>query len=391
MVVSLQRVRRMPVFLVLILIGGGLTPRLALSDETEAENSEPRVVVNILDDAQWSQLDHSIDLGLKYLSTQQTDDGSFETFRTGQPAVTSLCVMAFLSQGHVPDGGPYGRQITRAIDFVLSQQRADGLLFGQHVEESFDKDNGFHTCIYNHAIAGLMLSEVYGMTDEKQQNKLRLAIERAIDFSRENQTLPKRRRDDLGGWRYAKPGVFSTNDSDLSVTAWQVTFLRSARNAEFDVPAEMIGDAMEYVRSCFAIERGTFVYNSLKRKPSGGVVGGGVLSLSLGGEHNTEIAKRGGDWILARRHRRYNGPGEHDMDRYHYAAYYSSQAMFQLGGKYWSGYYPVLMQTLTTHQRPDGSWEPERIEDASFGSTYTTALAILALAPPYQLLPIYQY
>ncbi|MCA9076150.1 MAG: terpene cyclase/mutase family protein [Planctomycetaceae bacterium] len=391
MVVCWQRVGRMQWVAVLVLMGGGLSSQQAWSDETEGDGAEPRVFVDVLNEAQWSQLDHSIDRGLTYLSTQQADDGSFETFRTGQPGVTSLCVMAFLSRGHVPDGGPYGRRISRAIDYVLAQQREDGLLFSQHVEERFDKDNGFHTCIYNHAIAGLMLSEVYGMTDEKQQDKLRQAIEKAIDFSRKNQTLPKRRRDDLGGWRYAKPGVFSTNDSDLSVTAWQVTFLRSARNAEFDVPTEMIGDAMDYVRSCFAVERGTFVYNSIKRKPSGGVVGGGVLSLSLGGEHNTEIARRGGDWILARRNRRYNGPGEQDMDRYHYAAYYTSQAMFQLGGKYWAGYYPVLMQTLTTHQRPDGSWEPERIEDASFGSTYTTALAILALSPPYQLLPIYQY
>ena len=41
-------------------------------------------------------------------------------------------------------------------------------------------------------------------------------------------------------------------------------------------------------------------------------------------------------------------------------------------------------------QRPDGSWDPEANLDRQFGNVYTTALTILALTPPYQILPIYQ-
>ena len=81
----------------------------------------------------------------------------------------------------------------------------------------------------------------------------------------------------------------------------------------------------------------------------------------------------------------------HKRDRYHYGAYYASQAMFIVGGEEWKQFYPPLTETLIANQDAAGSWQPESAEnDAVFGNSYTTALAILALTPPYQLLPIYQ-
>jgi hypothetical protein len=167
-------------------------------------------------------------------------------------------------------------------------------------------------------------------------------------------------------------------------------FLRSARNAEFEVPEQFIDDAMDYVRGCFDDMQSTFIYAEAENRPSGGIVGGGILSMALGGEHQSPIARLAGDWILANRHRPYNGPGMHGMDRYHYSTYYCSQAMFQLGGDYWARFYPDMLDTLLRNQRSDGSWEPEAMMDGSYGNAYTTALAILALTPPYQLLPLYQ-
>jgi hypothetical protein len=296
--------------------------------------------------------------------------------------------MAFLSRGHVPGRGPYGELLNRGIDFVLSSQQDNGLLYGLPISEGWERYDGSHTAIYNHAIAGLMLAEVYGMTDEPLQDRLRVAVEGALKFTREQQVAPKRMAVDNGGWRYLRE--YASNDSDLSVTSWQLMFLRSARNAEFEVPEEYINAAMTYIRSCFDNLQSTFIYAESERRPSGGIVGGGILSLALGGEHQTEIAHLAGDWILANRHRSYNGPGQHGMDRYHYSTYYCSQAMFQLGGDYWSQFYPDMMDTLLDNQRNDGSWEPEAIMDETYGNAYTTALAILALTPPYQLLPLYQ-
>ena len=62
---------------------------------------------SVLNEKQWEQLDASVERGLAWLATQQQADGSFKTYRLGQPAVTSFCVMAFLSQGESPSNGKY--------------------------------------------------------------------------------------------------------------------------------------------------------------------------------------------------------------------------------------------------------------------------------------------
>jgi len=50
-----------------------------------------------------------------------------------------------------------------------------------------------------------------------------------------------------------------------------------------------------------------------------------------------------------------------------------------------------MVDTLLGAQNADGSWPPEPQKGfARFGNAYTTAMAVLALTPPYQLLPVYQ-
>jgi hypothetical protein len=367
----------LPIVLVLV----GLAHQCRAQDKSAARK-------DLLSAAEWRRLDRSVDSGLKFLAAQQSADGSFRTLPTGQPAITGLVVLAFLSRGHLPDQGPYGEQMTRAIDFVLSMQRADGLMCNLPVESSYTQTGVSHTGMYSHGIAGLMLGEVYGMTNEKQLERIRPALKKAIAFSRAWQTKRKRQSVDKGGWRYLVP--YASNDSDLSVTAWQLMFLRSAKNAEFDVPKQFIDDATDYVRGCFDKRLGTFIYAGSERRPSGGIVGGGIVALTLSGEFQSERVKAAGNWILQNRGRGYNARGHHGSDRYHYAIYYSSQAMFQLGGEYWSTWFPELMETLLRNQRDDGGWDAESVRDGPYGRAYTTSLAILALTPQYQILPIYQ-
>jgi hypothetical protein len=57
---------------------------------------------------------------LAWLSRQQKADGSYNAPSTAQPAATSLAVMAYISKGHLPGEGPYGRQLDAAIDYVLN-------------------------------------------------------------------------------------------------------------------------------------------------------------------------------------------------------------------------------------------------------------------------------
>ena len=357
-----------------------------------AESKAPgEVQRDVLTAEEWRVLDESVDRGLEFLATQQHPDGSFEAHKLGQPAITSLCVLAFLSRGHVPEQGRYGDQLASAIEYVLNTQQRSGLLFDQPVGAAWRNGSAAHSAMYNHAIAGLMLSEVYGMTDPSGRDRVAGAIVAAIKYTRERQLQPKRNKVDLGGWRYLGRLSGLRSDVDLSVTTWHLMFLRSARNAEFEVPREYIDEAMVYVRGAYRPSQGDFTYCRIPpgNHTSRAMTGSGILSLSLGGEHQTEMARNAGEWILNHGLERYGETRYYD-ERYHYSVYYCSQAMFQLGGRYWELFFPPMQRVLIAHQQPDGSWPREMPQDAKYGNSYTTALVVLSLTPPYQLLPIYQ-
>ena len=339
-----------------------------------------------LSPAQWQQLDTVVDRGLKYLADHQRTDGSFEAPPVGQPAITSFCVMAFLSRGHVSGQGPYGEQLSRAIEYVLSSQQPNGLLCRLRPGGGEWKIFG----AYHHPIAGLMLSEVYGMTDAPQHMRIRAAIEKALLFSRREQTKPRRYPQDKWGWRYL---ARSSTGAELSITVWELMFLRPAKNAEFDVPNVHIAEALAFVRRCYDPQRGSFSYGLRGRKRtlfSRSMAGAGILSLSLAGEHQTDIAQQTARFILDHPFDRFNRGGLTEEDRYYYGAYYCSQAMCQLGGENWQQFYPGLLRTFAENQRENGAFDREANQDGPLGFCYSTSLAILALTPPYQLLPIYQ-
>ena len=351
-------------------------------------NNPAETLANALTPQQWTQVEQSIDRALLWLSRQQESDGSIDAPDTAQPAATSLAVMAFLSKGHVPGEGPYGRTLDKAIDFVLRTQHADGLLASSG-GGGYRSTSG-KTANYNHAIAGLMLTEVYGMTDRTRGARLKPAIVNAVNFTRRNQTQPKSSRGDEGGWRYLYSDTYG--DSDLSVTAWQLMFLRSAKNAEFDIPKQYIDEAVAYVERCWDENGGVFYYkkSGSETRWSRGMVGAGVLSFAMAGRHETRIAQRAGDWLLRYPFR---GFGERvgSGDRFFYSTYYCSQAMAQLGGRHWKEFFPNLAAVLVRSQQSSGAWPVEPYgSDRTFGNTYTTAMAVLSLTPPLQLLPVYQ-
>lgn len=347
-----------------------------------AAAAEPDTLANALSPQAWTQVEQSIDRALAWLAKQQERNGSFDAPDNAQPAATSLAVMAYLSKGHLPGEGPYGQAMDRGIDFVLSTQQRDGLLAGAGGRSSEDGK----TANYNHAIAGLMLTEVYGMTDRARAAKLKPAILRALQFTRAIQTQPKSSPGDQGGWRYLHSR--SWGESDLSVTAWKLMFLRSAKNAEFDVPKQHIDEAVAYVLRCY--NGGTFYYQRSQGRWSRGMIGAGILSLAMAGQHETEYAQTAGNFLLRYPFTRF-GERVGNGDRFYYAAYYCSQAMAQLGGRHWKEFFPKLANVLVRAQQSSGEWPAEPYgSDRQFGNTYTTAMAVLSLTPPLQLLPVYQ-
>jgi hypothetical protein len=350
---------------------------------------------DILSPEEWRKVDAAVERALAWLATQQQTDGSFPTLDSGQPGVTSLCVLAFMAHGHNPGEHEYGQQLERAIDYILSCQKPNGLVAllgpdGPKLSRDIDDTIGV-TAAYNHAISSLALAEVYGMTPSRRALPLRGSIAKALRASLQMQRWTKGSPDDRGGWRYVVPNPES--ESDLSITGWELMFLRSARNAGFDVPNEPVDDAVKYVRRCFDREYGSFRYvigNTVHG--SRAMAGAGILALGHAGFHNSAEAKATGKWLLQYPFAVYNEsrpPERHD--RYHYSLFNCCQGMYQLGNPYWKEFFPPTVRVVLGGQQANGSWQAERYQrDRQFGNAYSTALVVLALGAPNQLLPIFQ-
>ncbi len=379
-----------PALLVMIL---PLVPAIAQDKSAIARTSDLSAA---LPAAEWRKVESSVDRGLEWLAKHQQVDGSFPSADAAQPAVTSLAVMAFLSRGHLPESGRYGSQLAKAIDFVLSTQRSRGYFSLLPVNPPATHLTPGQTVHYNHAIAGLMLGEVYGMTTGERSHQIEAALNKALVYHREVQTWEKAVPSDHGGWRYGYPEVKSTS-SDMSVTGWALMFLRSARNAEFNVPSQYFDEGLAYVERCYEPDtkqhdKGVFRYRPMAsagpdETPSLSLANtsSAMLTLILGGRHDQPGVAAGVRWLRSRAY-----PSPWQSSYYYLSTYYSSQAVSQVGGETWNEIFPQISRQLLAEQDADGAWSKAVDNERKFGPGYATSLAILALTPAYQLLPIYQ-
>jgi hypothetical protein len=317
-----------------------------------------------------TKVDKAIDRALTFLKNHQ--DKTSGTWHggnrggTGDPAVTALAVMAFLSAGHLPGEGPFGTTVDKGVRAVLGFQGTNGLIA-----------NRGHWEMYQHGICTLMLAEVAGMTEDKKlakeiKTKLVKAVEVILKAQRKTTDYHR------GGWRYQAAG----RDSDMSVTGWQIMALRAAKNLGCDVPAQSITRAVDYIKRSQDPQTGGFCYQALGRGVTIPCTGTGILALEICGKdwHRSAESKKAGAFLLQRKQK-------WRAHYFSYSIYYGSQAMFQLGGNYWKAYRPHLHKVLLDNQNAtNGSWHT----GDGFGPNYDTAMAVLALTVEYRYLPIYQ-
>lgn len=292
--------------------------------------------------------------GLAWLASKQNSDGSWSEARyPHNTAITSFALLAFLSQGHLPNQGIYGKQIANGVRFLLSSAREDGYIVGTRGGN-----------MYSHGMATLVLAEVYGLTNDKT---IRPVLKKAID-------LIVGAQNSAGGWRYTP----QPRDADVSVTIMQVMALRAAKNAGLAVKDSTMQDAIEYIKRCYDERTGGFSYMPGMR-PGFARTAAGVCVLQLTGEYKASEIPRALEYLKdnfdAREH-------------FWYGHYYASHAMHQVGGKEWKDWYSRMVETFLLIQSSDGSWSA--YERNSPGPVYQTAIAIISLSVPMNYLPIYQ-
>lgn len=322
--------------------------------------------------------DTAINRGLAFLADHRHRDGSFGTNAyQGNTAVTSLSAMAFMAAGHQPNRGTYGKIVTEALRFVLSQEGRSGVKGFLHNQQGTP-----HGPMYGHGFATLFLAEVSGMVPDKDlskevHEKLRRAVRCILD-SQNNE----------GGWRYNP----QPRDADLSVTICQIMALRSARNAGVAVPENQVKKCVEYVKRCQDKRDGWFRYMGI-----GGGGGGiqafartaaGVVALYSAGIYKGPEIEKGLEFLKK------NRPGQGFLGRgeiplrpdmhYFYGHYYAAQAMYVAGGDYWKDWFPAIRDELLGSQRSEGNWQD------MICNHYATAMACIILQVPNNYLPILQ-
>ncbi|MGO9114938.1 MAG: prenyltransferase/squalene oxidase repeat-containing protein [Thermoguttaceae bacterium] len=335
------------VFLLLLVLASPAAAQTADPEKTAAEMINPAA-------------QRAIDLGLQWLASRQNGDGSFGlgTHRSNA-AICGLCGMAFMSGGSSPGRGLYGHQVDLAVDYLLACAQPSGFIV-----EPTPTTLG---PMYSHGFATLFLAECFGMSKKTDlRDKLGLAVQLIVNSQNRE-----------GGWRYLPKKA----DADISVTVCQVMALRAAHNAGIHVPKETIDQAVKYVLKCQNRDGG-FVYQ---------LSGGGesefprsaaaVVALNSAGIYGGPEITKGLDYLTQFR------PDQgvaRQQQYFEYGHYYAVQAMWQAGGERWARWYPAIRNELIARQRPDGSWT------AAYGSEYATAMCLIILQMPENLLPIFQ-
>jgi hypothetical protein len=318
------------------------------------------------------QTDQAIQRGLAFLYARRERDGSFGGTRgyRGNVAVSSLGALAFMAGGHQPNRGSYGRAVTDALRYVLSQEQSavgqPGYLHNPRASP--------HGPMYGHGFATLFLAEAYGMVHERAlRQELRDKLHRAVQLILRAQNVE-------GGWRYFP----NSTDADLSVTICQIMALRAARNAGVTVPKSAVDACVKYVKACQNRREGWFTY----MKQGGGSrfqafarTAAGVVALYSAGIYKGDEVKLGLDFLM--KNKPGSGVARVDM-HYFYGHYYAVQAMWTAGGNYWQEWYPAIRDELLQRQDPNGSWlDP-------ICTVYGTAMACIILQVPNNYLPILQ-
>ncbi len=314
-----------------------------------------------------AKVQKAVSKGLDWLAAHQAARGYWDAAEGRYPtSMTALSGVAFLLEGSTTTQGKYQRNIQRAVDYLVSRSRANGLIGDPQVDDRYT---------YGHGFSMLFLSQVLGEEeDETRRKDLVRVLTKAVKFSGEAQT-------DEGGWGYvsAKDG---NNFDEGSTTITQVQGLRGCRNAGIPVPKEIIDKAIKYIHKC-TMDDGGVQYSS---KGGGGrpaISAAAIACLFNAGDYDDKFVPK----MLGYADRNLANISNQGFGHWHYAHYYYAQVMYREGQKdpkKWESYRDKIYPRIVSEQSDD-HWTQGYV-----GGVYTTATNLTILQLENNTLPIYQ-
>jgi len=336
----------------LLTLGGAAALSLAGTAPVPAAKRDPK----------WET---AIDRGLKWVAKNQSTQGHWTA--GGYPAaMTALAGTALVGSGSTTTQGPYAKHIRKAVDFLLSKLRDNGLIGDPR------NDNRY---TYGHGFSMLFLSQVLGEEqDEEVREELVNACTKAVEFS-------VRAQAPTGGWGYV-----STKDQpdfdEGSTTITQVQGLRGCRNAGIVVPGEAIEKAKEYIYACRNADGG-ISYSSRNRGSSRPAITAAALAtLYNAGAYDDKHVPQMLEYCKKNLQNLSEGPNS--FGHWHYTYLYYAQVMYRQGEKEWAPFRDKLYNKIVGEQTGDGSWT------GNIGPIYVTACNLIMLQFDKSYLPIFQ-
>ena len=303
--------------------------------------------------------------GLGYLSQQQQADGSFTGFDEPGPRVAPAAqvLLAFLSTGQTPAVGRHALATRNAVDFIVRQLPDDG---------DFGRADG--SGIFGQAIITIALAEIHGLdTDAARRSLIQDALKKSLAVIISTQDSRNDAR--AGGWREGGNG-----EGELEATLWMVLALRALKDADFDVPKEAMQRAVSFVRAC--AKRNAAAFSNRDGGPTPLTNAAGIAVLLLAGIDGKDNLKEPHKFLVEHR------PNEEATD-FFTTLYVSSLAAMQEGEPKWTPVWKPIRDILLGKQTAEGSWFPPRPPSVGLGTVAATSTAVMTLAMPYRLLPLY--
>lgn len=329
----------------------------------------------------------SVQMGTRYLVKTQRGNGSWLSdggYGSYPVVMTSLGGIALMAGGSTPESGPYSRNVSHALNYVLNVAESGVQEDDKKVLITAGSSGGGMRSMYGHGFGMLFLAQCYGMEKNRQRAaRIKRVLEGAVNLTASAQSDLGAASEHAGGWTYTP----QSKSDEGSVTVTQLQALRACRNAGIAVPVATIERTVAYLRLMQQPDGG-ICYSSRSRGNSQPAISAAAIAcFYAAGIYDRGTAESRAEAKMVDRlvaYCRRIGPGD-GGGHYFYTHFYKAQGLYQRGGDEWEAYFPRLRDRLISMQMPDGNWNGDHV-----GPIYGTSIALVILQLPYGRLPVCQ-